>query len=48
MVVDSSSDGYFKTRPGGIVLYALNYDLEEVDMFTEIEYIDGTDFTLNG
>lgn len=45
MLVDSSRNPFAKTRAGGVILYALNFDLDEDEAFEQIEYIDYTDFT---
>lgn len=45
MLVDTSRNPFAKTKPGGVILYALNFDLDEDEAFEQIEYIDYTDFT---
>ena len=41
MLIDTSSDPYFKTTPGGIYIYAVDEDLDTDEPFIELEYFDG-------
>lgn len=36
ILVDTSTNPFFKSRPGGVFLYALNFDLDENEAFEEI------------
>ena len=38
MIVDNSDDPL--TRPGGIYLYNLNFDIEDPDFISLLDYID--------
>lgn len=44
ILVDTEVDPFHKTRPGGIFLYAINFDLDENEAFEQIEFIDYSDF----
>jgi hypothetical protein len=44
ILVDTSRNPFLKSRPGGIFLYAINFDLDENEAFEEIEFIDYSDF----
>jgi len=46
MIVDNSDDPL--VRPGGIYLYHLNFDLDDPDFISILDYIDYEDLQIEG
>ena len=46
MIVDNSDDPF--AREGGIYLYHLNFDIDEPDFITFLDYVDQEDLEFEG